>query len=79
MEIISPNDLFEKVFRKVQEYLAASVRQVWLISIEHKVVIIYHSLKQTTILTEEDELTCEELLPGFRCRVSELFQQPARA
>jgi len=79
VEIISPNDLFEKVFSKVKEYFAAGVRQVWLISLEHKVVIIYHSPTQTTILTEDDELVSEELLPGFRCRVSELFQQPARA
>jgi Uma2 family endonuclease len=79
VEIISPNDLFEKVLAKVNEYFAAGVRKVWLVSFEHKVVIVYHSPTQTTILTEADDLTGEELLPGFRCPVSELFQQPARA
>jgi len=79
VEIISPNDLFEKLFSKVKEYFAAGVGQVWLVSPEHKIVIIYRSPTQITILTEDDELIGEELLPGFRCRVGELFQQPARA
>lgn len=78
VEIISPNDLYEKVSSKVREYLSAGVRQVWLISSEHRTVTIYHSLTHATILLEEDELLSEEL-PGFRCRVSELFQSPARA
>lgn len=78
VEIISPNDLFEKVTSKVSEYFSAGVRQVWLISPEHKTVIIYHSPKHTTILSEADELTGGDILPGFHCRVSELFQNPAR-
>ena len=79
VEIIWPNDLFEKVLSKVWEYFAAGVRQVWLISLEHKTVIIHHSPTQTTILTEADELASDELLPGFRLRIGELFQPPARA
>jgi Uma2 family endonuclease len=77
VEIISPTDLFEKVLSKMREYFAAGVRQVWLISVDHKLVIIHHSPTQSVFLTEDDDLTCEELLPGFRCRVSELFRQPA--
>jgi len=79
VEIISPNDLFEKVISKVGEYFAAGVRQIWLISPEHKSVIVYHSPTQTTILSEADEITDDDLLPGFRCRVAELFQNPARS
>lgn len=79
VEIISPNDLYEKVTSKVWEYLAAGVRQVWLISLEHRTVIVYHSPTQTTILTEADELANNEVLPGFRLRVGELFPSPARA
>jgi hypothetical protein len=29
-----------------------------------------------TILTEENELTCENLLPGFRLPLSEIFKKP---
>lgn len=79
VEIISPNDLYEKVHSKMREYFAAGVRQVWLISPEHKTVTILHSPTQITILTEEDELTGGDLLPAFRCPVRELYQNPTRA
>lgn len=79
VEIISPNDLSEKVTSKMKEYFAAGVRQVWLISPEHRTVIIHHSPTRTTILSEEDELVNDDVVPGFRCRISDLFQSPARA
>jgi Uma2 family endonuclease len=78
VEVISPNDVWSKVKKKLREYFAAGVQQVWLISLEERQVEIYDSPTQITVLTEDDELTNEKLLPGFRCRVSELFQQPAR-
>jgi Uma2 family endonuclease len=77
VEIISPNDLYEKVISKVEEYLASGVQQVWLISPEHKTVTIYHAPTHTTILREADDLVSEELLPGFRCRIADLFRSPS--
>lgn len=77
IEIISPNDLWEKVQGKVREYFAAGVRQVWLVSPEYRTITVFQSPTQDKIFTEEDELTCEELLPGFRLRLSELFKTPA--
>ena len=79
VEIISPHDLYEKVHSKVRDYFAAGVRQVWLVSPEHKTVTIHHSPTQVTVLSEGDELNGGDLLPGFRCPISELFQGPARA
>ena len=78
VEIISPNDLWEKVHDKIGDYFTAGARQVWLVSPEHKTVTVYHSPLQVTILTQEDELACEEILPGFRCRLSEIFRSPTR-
>jgi Uma2 family endonuclease len=79
VEIISPNDLYEKVTSKVLEYLAAGVQQVWLISPEHRTLTIYFSPTQTQILTEADELVCEDLLPGFRCLIRDLFRNPGKS
>jgi Uma2 family endonuclease len=55
------------------------VRQVWLISSEHKTITIYASPTHTMILTEADDLVSEELLPGFRCRIADLFRSPVGA
>jgi hypothetical protein len=73
------HDLWEKVNRKIYDYFAAGVRQVWLISLELRTISIYRTPTLVTILTEDDELTCEELLPGFSCLISEIFKQPARS
>ncbi len=78
VEVISPNDVFDKLIAKTKEYFAAGVKQVWWVAPEHKIVMIYRPPLQLTMLSEEDELTSEDLLPGFRCRVSELFQSPAK-
>jgi Uma2 family endonuclease len=78
VEIISPYDLYEKVISKLEEYLARGVRQVWLISPEHKTITIYASPTHTTILTEADDRVSEELLAGFRCRIADLFRSPSR-
>lgn len=79
VEVISPNDAWEQLYRKLREYFAAGVREVWLISMEQRTVMIYHSpaVADAVTLAENEELT-SDLLPGFRCRISELFKQPAR-
>ena len=77
VEVISPSESWAKVNRKLREYFAAGVQQVWLVSLELREVHVYDSPKVMTVLGEEDELVSEALLPGFRLRISELFQQPA--
>jgi Uma2 family endonuclease len=74
VEIVSPSDLYSKVMTKVAEYLTAGVRQVWLIFPEHRTVTIYSSLTDVKVLQETDELDGGDVVPGFRCRVAELFQ-----
>lgn len=73
IEVISPNDVLEKVTAKIEDYFAAGVRQVWLISLRGRTVSIYDSPTKVTILTEHEDLTSEAILPGFRCRISEIF------
>lgn len=79
VEVVSPNDVYERVVGKVAEYFAAGVKQVWLITPEYKTVTVYQSPAQSIILFEDEELTSEALLPGFRCPISDLFKQPKRA
>lgn len=78
VEIVSPNDVLNEVFEKIDEYFAAKVKQVWLVSPEQKTLTIYRSRKSATILTEEDELISEDILPGFRLKLSDIFQKPTR-
>jgi hypothetical protein len=36
--------------------------------------MIYDSPTQIRVVTADEDLTSESLLPGFKCRVADLFQ-----
>jgi Uma2 family endonuclease len=75
IEIVSPNDLYERVLSKITEYFEADVSEVWLISLEHRMISIFHSPLSVRILGEADELV-SDLFPDFRCSVAEIFKGP---
>jgi len=77
VEVVSPNDLFSEVRVKVGEYLRAGVRVVWIVDPKTRSVEVARPGGQSFWLQEEDELTEEEVLPGFRCRVGSLFHPVA--
>jgi Uma2 family endonuclease len=77
VEVISPNELAYEVDCKVDEYLAAGVRLVWVINPANRTVRIYRADGSIGILRESDELDGEDVVPGFRCPVRDLF--PAAA
>lgn len=73
-EVISPNDLYYDVAEKVQEYLDAGIRLVWIVDPKTRTVTIYRARGgDPSRLNEKDELTGEGVLSEFRCEVAELF------
>jgi Uma2 family endonuclease len=72
VEIVSPKDTYEEVEEKVQEWLDAGTSVVWVVSPKRRTVTVHRSAKDVVPLTEKDELDGGTLLPGFRCRVSEI-------
>lgn len=78
IEIVSPNDFYEDVYTKALSYLAAGVKQVWIVSPEAQTITIYRSPTNIIAFPSESELTCEDLLPGFRLPLGEVFKNPAR-
>ncbi|MBL8796350.1 MAG: Uma2 family endonuclease [Planctomycetia bacterium] len=75
-EVVSPNDEFEEVVEKVEEWLAAGVRLVWLVSPRTRTIWVYRRGGSGLLLREKDDLTGEDVLPGFRCTVREIFLPP---
>ncbi|TAH06449.1 MAG: Uma2 family endonuclease [Runella slithyformis] len=73
VEIISGNDNINKVEAKIAEYYKASVKVVWLILPEEKVVHIYTSRKQVQICTDDDICSAKPVLPDFEISVNALF------
>ena len=73
VEVVSPSDTFDEVENKIGEWLAAGTQLVVIVRLAQRIVKLYRSATQTLTLNESDTFTAEELLPGFSCRVSEIF------
>ena len=73
IEVISPSDVFTKVQQKVKHYLQNGVGMVWLVDPIDRSVTVYKSLTQSAILTENDMLVGDPILPGFSCCVRDLL------
>lgn len=76
VEVISPTDDYEDVQEKITEYFTFGVRQVWIVSPESKTLTVYFSRTVVKILTENDVLSGDEILPGFKLNLSEVFAVP---
>ena len=73
VEVLSPADYFSRFQRRIAQYLAHGVRELWVVDPEDRSVAVYRPDQSWRILGESDTLTCEDILPGFSCRVADLF------
>ena len=73
VEVVSPGDSRQEVREKVEEWLRAGVRLVWVIFPITRTATVYRSLEDVIHLTEADYLEGEAVAPGFSCRVGDLF------
>ena len=62
-----------EVDEKVMAWLDAGAAAVWVVNPKWRSVTVYRSATDIKTLTEQDELESEDVVPGFRCRVAELF------
>ena len=73
VEVISPSDRLPDVHAKVNEYLSAGTRLVWLVEPAAQAVHVYRSPGDLRVVRSNGELTGGDVLPGFRCAVRKLF------
>ena len=73
VEVLSPDDRRKDVRAKIKEYLFYGVKLVWLVDPETRIVTVYRESPRGVELDEDDLLDCGEILPGFTCKVSDLF------
>jgi Uma2 family endonuclease len=73
VEVLSPGNRWETIITKIREYLVRGVRMVWIIDPEDRTVQVYRSPDEGRILRENATLSGEDVLPGFSCRVADLF------
>lgn len=73
VEVLSPNDRPGKVLARVQEYLRSGIRMVWLVDPEACDVTMLRSDGSSQRFEKDQEMICEDILPGFRWRLTQFF------
>jgi Uma2 family endonuclease len=73
VEVVSPYDTAREVEEKVQAWLRAGVRLVWVVHPSTRSVTVYRSLHDIHALTENEQLDGGDVLPGFACSVGDFF------
>jgi Uma2 family endonuclease len=75
VEIISPDDRWQEVRQKVEEYFAIGVLWVWIVEPENRAILVYRSSAEAQKLAETDTLQGEGILAGFELAISTLFTE----
>jgi Uma2 family endonuclease len=75
VEVRSKNDTQPAIDQKVQDYFKAGVKVVLVPDPATKTITVYRPNAEPQVLTENDTLTVEDIIPGFQLAVRDVFQE----
>ena len=73
VEVVSPGDTTREVLEKVEDWLRAGTRLVWVVYPATRTVTVHRSLEDVSELSGSDMLDGQGVVPGFSCQVRNLF------
>jgi Uma2 family endonuclease len=73
VEVLSPGDRASEVNAKVQDWLDAGCRLVWVADPQTRTVTAYRSRREVAVFATADTLTAGDVVPGFSIPVREIF------
>jgi Uma2 family endonuclease len=73
VEINSPGDRPSEIKAKVAEYLSLGVRLVWVVDPKKRTVTVHRPSAAAVTLGAGDTLDAGDVIPGFTCAVSRVF------
>lgn len=73
IEVISPSEDQRDSWRKIGEYFESGAAQVWHVFPETRRLVVFRSMDNVRTYTAEETLDAGDVLPGFSCRVADLF------
>jgi Uma2 family endonuclease len=74
VEVLSPSDRTGEVDEKIDAWLAAGCAAVWVVDPKLQTVTVYRSRTDIQVKTAGETLPGDPVVPGFSCRVDELFR-----
>lgn len=75
VEVLSASDSITKTERKLQLYLAHGSRLAWMVHPKSKSVRVYRPDGSSEVLSGNQHLTGNSVLPGFRLSLHRLFEE----
>jgi len=73
IEVLSPDDRPGEIAERLTDYFAAGARRVWVVDPRRQCMVIHYPDRRPVELGTGDVLDGEDVVPGFRCRVAEVF------
>jgi len=75
VEVLSQSNTRREMKEKLVEYFDAGVEIVWLVDVRKRAVEVFTSPNKSVVLRSGQILTGGTVLPGFRLKVRDLFEQ----
>ena len=73
VEVVSPSNTKKELRQKIKEYFFAGVRLVWVVDPEDRSITVLAAPDEGRTFYGDVEFDGGDVLPGFRCKVSDLF------
>jgi len=73
IELLSPTDNLAEAQQKMQEYMDCGVKLGWLINPDSKEVEIYRNGKDKKVLSNSNNVSGEDVLPGLTVDLTDIF------
>jgi len=74
VEVRSKTQTVKEILDKVADYLHAGVKIVWVADPKKQTVAVHRRGRKVQVFKQGDTLTAEEIIPGFRLAVADVFQ-----
>ncbi len=79
VEVLSPHDRVGPTMRRVTQLIQRGVKMVWLVDLETREVDVCRESLSVQSFDEAATLTAEDLMPGLKIAVADLFRVPGMA
>ena len=73
IEIVSENDSFKKLVRKVDRYRKCGTKEAWIFDIDSRKALVFSDALHAIL--DENGVFSSSLIPGFSIRIGDLFDQ----
>lgn len=75
VEILGDAQSITELIKKAMEYLRGGAKAVWILEPDPQRVLVITPPSHIRVIDADGTLDGEDALPGFRCQVSELFEE----